>query len=90
MKLLSMLSVLSVSAFSCLATAQSAPTVVTIDGSKAKQVMQAMDGSSNTQWLENTVGVTILKNGNVTCTLIGSHGGSPRFKNPIYSCDIAL
>ena len=70
--------------------AEGTSKIVTIEGKQAEQIMSAMDGSPNTKWLENTVGVTILQNGNVTCTLYGSHGGSPRFKNPAYSCEISL
>ena len=70
--------------------ADGSPKIVTVDGKQAQQIMDAMDGSPNTKWVENTVGVTVLQNGNVTCTLYGSHGGSARFKNPIYSCEISL
>ncbi len=66
--------------------------VQTIDGDQARNVMLAMIGDKNTQWIENSVCMTVVRNeskaGATECTLIGSHGSCPTGQHPIYSCQI--
>jgi hypothetical protein len=83
MKVALLFAVLAVAGF---AHAQNA--VVTISGDEAKAKWEEI--LPNATVIENTVSLTIIQSGNVTCSLLGSHGGSAAaLGGEQYTCDIA-
>lgn len=83
---------MALNVFTVSALAAQEPITVEIGGAKAREIMDKMERTlgEGAEVVQNTIGMTTYRNGNVTCTLYGAHAGSPLYKKPIYSCEIEL